>query len=219
MSRPATPSHGPEEASAWVRRFVPLIRPGGLVLDLAAGGGRHSRLLLDRGCRVVAADRDTGALATLKGQAGERLAVIETDLETGGEWGLGEGFDGIVVTNYLHRPLLPALVSALAPGGVLIYETFAQGNERFGRPSNPDYLLRPGELLAAFAALTVVAFEQGIIEHPRSAVVQRIAAVKGAELSAISCQPSAFESVADGRCSGALPSVADCEPKGLIADG
>jgi hypothetical protein len=92
---------------------------------------------------------------------------------------LGSGYDGIVVTNYLHRPLLPVLAEALAPGGVVIYETFAAGNERFGRPSNPDFLLHPGELLEAFAALTVIAFEQGELSLPRPAVIQRIAAIAG----------------------------------------
>ena len=94
-------------------------------------------------------------------------------------WPLGGGYDGIVVTNYLHRPLLPAIGQALAPGGVLIYETFAAGNERLGHPRNPDFLLRPGELLAAFASLTIVAFEQGLVGMPRPAVIQRLAAVAG----------------------------------------
>src|SRR5204862_2127331 len=105
--------------------------------------------------------------------------VRQVELETGAAWPLGAGYDGIVVTNYLHRPLFPAIGRALAPGGVLIYETFACGNERFGRPRNPDFLLRPGELLEAFAALTIVAFEQGEVSQPRPAVIQRIAAVNG----------------------------------------
>jgi SAM-dependent methyltransferase len=166
--------------SAWVRRFAPLIRPGGQVLDLAAGGGRHTRLLLDMGFRVTAVDRNAEALRPL---AGARCSVREIDLESGvpenAVDALGSGYDGIVVTNYLHRPLLPVLAEALAPGGVVIYETFAAGNERFGRPSNPDFLLHPGELLEAFAALTVIAFEQGELSLPRPAVIQRIAAIAG----------------------------------------
>ena len=166
--------------SAWVRRFAPLIRQGGHVLDLAAGGGRHTRLLLDMGFRVMAVDRNVDALRAL---AGAGCAVRELDLESGvpedALAALGGGYDGIVVTNYLHRPLLPVLVQTLVPGGVVIYETFAAGNERFGRPSNPDFLLHPGELLEAFAALTVIAFEQGEVSLPRPAVVQRIAAVAG----------------------------------------
>ena len=103
----------------------------------------------------------------------------EIDLESGSGWQLGDGYDGIVVTNYLHRPLLQALASALARNGILIYETFAHGNERLGRPRNPDFLLRPGELLEAFTMLTVIAFEQGEVAIPRPAVVQRIAAIAG----------------------------------------
>ncbi len=158
--------------SAWVRRFAPLIRPGGRVLDLAAGGGRHTRLLLDMGFAVEAVDRAVEALMPL---AGPRCVVRRIDLEKGAPWPLDRGYDGIVVTNYLHRPLLPALAAALAADGIAIYETFAAGNERFGRPHNPDFLLRRGELLQAFAGLTVIAFEEGEVAAPRPAVVQRIA--------------------------------------------
>jgi SAM-dependent methyltransferase len=163
-------------ASAWVRRFAPLIRRGGRVLDLAAGSGRHTRLLLESGFAVCAVDRDTSALLPL---AGTGCEVRRIDLETGAPWAFGNGYDGIVVTDYLHRPLLPAIAQALAAGGALIYETFARGNERFGRPHNPDFLLHPGELLDAFGTLTVVAFEQGEVSTPRPAVIQRIAAVAG----------------------------------------
>jgi len=155
---------------------VPLVRAGGHVLDLAAGEGRHTRLLLAALHAVRAVDRATAGLMPL---AGPRCEVTQVDLETGAPWPLGGGYDGIVVTNYLYRPLLPDIVGALAAGGVLIYETFALGNERFGRPRNPDFLLRPGELLEVCAGLTVVAFEQGEIAEPRPAVIQRIAAVRG----------------------------------------
>ena len=167
-------------ASAWVRRFAPLIRPGGRVLDLAAGGGRHTRLLLDMGFAVIAVDRDIEALQPL---AGARCEVRAIDLETGPPDAvmvpLGGGYDGIVVANYLHRPLIPALAAALGTGGVLVYETFMVGNERLGRPRNPDFLLQPGELIEAFAALTPVAFEQGEVRRPRPAIIQRLAAING----------------------------------------
>ena len=146
------------------------------MLDLAARTGRHTRLLLETGFAVYVVDRDISALSPLVGIGCE---VRQVDLETGAPWVLGTGYDGIVVTHYLHRPLLPAIAEALAAGGVLIYETFARGNERFGRPHNPDFLLRPGELLDAFAMLTVIAFEQGEVSVPRPAVIQRITAVAG----------------------------------------
>jgi len=133
-------------------------------------------MLIDRRYAVHAVDRDVTALMPL---AGPNCTVEAIDLETGEPWPLGDLYDGIIVTKYLHRPLLSAIASALAPGGAVIYETFAQGNERFGRPRDPDFLLRPGELLEAFSALTVVAFEQGEIALPSPAVIQRIAAVNG----------------------------------------
>lgn len=157
-------------------RYLPLIRRRGRVLDLAAGGGRHTRLLLDRGYRVRAVDRKTAALAPL---AGLNCIVEPIDLETGAPWPLGDGYDVIAVTNYLHRPLLPAIAKALAPGGVMIYETYMLGNERLRRPRSPEFLLRPGELLEAFGALTIAAFEQGEINGPCPAVIQRIVAVNG----------------------------------------
>jgi len=169
-------SETPSPPAPWVRRFLALIRPGGRVLDLAAGGGRHTRLLCERGFRVCAVDRDVSALLPV---AGPSCEVRQLDLETGMPWPLGGGYDGIVVTNYLHRPLFPAIAAALMPGGVLIYETFAQGNERLGRPRNPDFLLHAGELLEVFGMLTIVAFAQGEVALPRPAVIQRLAAING----------------------------------------
>jgi SAM-dependent methyltransferase len=167
----------PSPASAWVERHAGLITPGGLILDLAAGSGRHTRFFKDLGHPVLALDRDVSQLAALAKEPG--VEVIAADLEGGSPWPLdGRRFAGIVVTNYLHRPLLPFLAKALSPGGVLIYETFALGNARFGKPSNPDFLLRPGELLDFAAAfdLTVLAYHCGIVEDPRPAAVQRIVA-------------------------------------------
>lgn len=165
--------------SPWVTRWGGLLPTGSRVLDLAAGGGRHSRWLAARGCRVEAVDRDPQALAALADCAG--VVTRAADLE-GGPWPYdGETFDGIVVANYLHRPLFPRLRAALAAGGVLIYETFMVGNERYGRPSNPDFLLRPGELLELAAGLQVVAYEAGRTGAPKAAVVQRICAVNARE--------------------------------------
>jgi SAM-dependent methyltransferase len=163
------------EPSAWVVRFAGLIRPGGRALDVACGGGRHARLLASLGHAVEAVDRDAPALAGLADVAGVRTTC--SDIE-GGAWPYpGARFDAVVVTNYLHRPLLPVLVSSLAQGGVLLYETFARGNERYGRPSNPEFLLEPGELLRACAALRIVAYEDVRVDVPRPALVQRICAI------------------------------------------
>lgn len=164
--------------SLWVRRFAPLIPRGGTVLDLACGDGRHARLLAALGYSVEAVDLNAAALAGLAGLAGIKTRVA--DLEAG-PWPYGiESFDGIVVTNYLFRPRLGDLIGALRPGGVLIYETFMAGNELFGKPSNPEFLLRPGELLDMVRSrLSVVAFEQGRIDTPKPAMVQRICAIAG----------------------------------------
>lgn len=170
--------HGGETPSPWVARFMPLVRGGGAVLDVACGTGRHVRMALARGHRVTGVDKYVAGIAALMGTAG--FDFVEADLETGKPWPLADAtFDAVVVTNYLYRPLFPSLVGALAPGGVLIYETFALGNERFGRPTNPEFLLRPGELLEAVAGrLQVVAYEHGEVQTPRPAVVQRICATR-----------------------------------------
>lgn len=170
--------HGAGEPSEWVRQWAHLIAPGGTVLDLASGAGRHARWLAQRGHPVAALDRDAAALATLRDVPG--IGTLECDLE-GAPWPLPDDarFAAIVVTNYLHRPLMGRLLDALAPGGVLIYETFAQGNETVGKPSNPAFLLAPGELLAVCAPLLrVIAYQDGFILHPREAFVQRICAVR-----------------------------------------
>jgi SAM-dependent methyltransferase len=152
------------------------VRPGSHVLDLACGAGRHARLFLERGCRVLAVDRDVSALRDLRNDP--HLEVLEIDLERGSDYPLaGRLFDAVVVVNYLHRPQLANLVSSVAPGGLLLYETFAAGNERFGRPRNPDFLLKPGELLDAVRGrLRVLAYEDLDICEPSPAAVQRIAA-------------------------------------------
>ncbi|HEX4522181.1 MAG TPA: class I SAM-dependent methyltransferase [Casimicrobiaceae bacterium] len=162
--------------SPWIARFAPLIPPGARVLDLACGQGRHSRFLAARLCDVVAVDRDSEALVALAGVP--RVTSVAADLE-GGAWPLtGQQFDAIVVVNYLHRPLFPGLLDSLDSGGAFLYETFAAGNEAYGRPSNPEHLLAADELLSLLRGrLTIVAFEQGLVGPVRPAVVQRIAAV------------------------------------------
>jgi len=165
--------HDLETPSPWVVRWAGTIRAGGRVLDVACGKGRHLRYLASLGLAVVGVDREAQPLEALAG-AELRVADIEN-----GHWPFASGeFDGVVVTNYLHRPLFPHLVAALRPAGVLIYETFAVGNERYGRPSNPDFLLQPGELLRRVEPLSVIGFEQGLISSPKQAVVQRICAVR-----------------------------------------
>ncbi|MFT5643165.1 MAG: SAM-dependent methyltransferase [Janthinobacterium sp.] len=165
------------DASNWVQRHAGLI-PDGEVLDLACGGGRHARLLAALGHPVLALDRDPLAL-TKAGGAG--IVTLQADLEQGDAWPFAaERFAGIVVTNYLHRPLMDNLLASLAPHGVLIYETFALGNAQFGKPSNPDFLLQPGELLdwAISHGLRIVAFEEGLVQAPKTAMVQRLCCAK-----------------------------------------
>ena len=159
--------------SPWIERWAHLIAAGGSVLDVAAGSGRHAHWLAARGHRVTAVDRDAAAMASLSGIA----EVVVADLEAAA-WPLADRrFDGVVVTNYLWRPLLPLLSGSLAEGGVLLYETFAVGNETVGRPSRPDFLLAPGELLGAAASLRTVSYEDGFLANP-DRFVQRLAAVR-----------------------------------------
>lgn len=170
--------------SDWVRRFAPLITQGGRVLDLAAGSGRNARWLAQQGYLVEAVDRDAAALESMQGLANISLQLA--DLENAA-WPYGnQQFDGIVICRYLHRPLLPLLAASLAAQGVLIYETFMVGHEAYGRPQNPDFLLRPNELLQAFVPeLTPVAFEQGLIAQPQPAVIQRICLLKNSAQAAM----------------------------------
>ena len=167
----------PAPPSRWVQRWSHLVAPGASVLDVACGSGRHVCWFAQRGCRVTGVDRDGAALQALASIA----ECIDADIERG-PWPLpGRRFDAVIVTNYLWRDLLPTLVASVAEGGVLIYETFASGNETVGKPSNPAFLLRPGELLEVARGLRIVSFEDGFDAGPNGSqprFVQRIVAVR-----------------------------------------
>ena len=165
--------HDPFEASAWVRRWSHLVAPGASVLDVACGAGRHVRWFAERGCRVTAVDRDAATVEPLRALADVRVADIEA-----GPWPLqGMRFDAVICTNYLWRLLLPTLVTSVGKDGVLVYETFAVGNETVGRPSNRNFLLRHGELLKVAEGLRIVAYEDGFVAAP-DRFVQRLVAVR-----------------------------------------
>ena len=173
MTAACDPIHGTEPPSSWVQRWSHLVPAGGTVLDVACGHGRHMRWFAGRGHAVVGVDRSPDAAAAIAELGQAVLADIES-----GPWPLaGRRFGAVIVTNYLWRPLLPTIVASVAPGGILIYETFATGNETVGKPSRPDFLLMPGELLAGCEGLHVVAYENGFIEPP-ARFVQRIAAIR-----------------------------------------
>lgn len=170
-----SPPHAALAPSPWVQRWSHLVPAGASVLDVACGSGRHVHWFAGRGCRVTGVDRDAAALEPLQAIAEIHIADIEA-----GPWPLaGRRFDAVVVTNYLWRELLPTIVASVADGGVLIYETFSDGNQTVGKPSNPQFLLRPGELLGAVAGLRVVAFEDGFATGPQR-FIQRIVALREA---------------------------------------
>jgi SAM-dependent methyltransferase len=173
-------SHLHGQPSVWVQRFAPLV-PAGEVLDLACGYGRHSRLFAAAGHPVLAVDRESEALATIDET---NITALQVDLENGNPWPFEKNrFSGIVITNYLYRPLFPFIFDSLADDGVLIIETFAVGNGQFGKPSNPDFLLMPGELLSLAgsyqgAPLHTIAYEDGFISQPQPAMIQRVCLAK-----------------------------------------
>ena len=192
MSLKETDAHGGEEPSAWVRRWSHLVTPGGAVLDVACGQGRHARWFHERNHPLALVDRAQTAIESIAIPARTCEAVV-ADIENGPWPFAGREFAAVVVVNYLWRPLMPTLLASLAPGGVLIYETFAQGNESVGKPSRSDFLLRAGELLEVCQGLRIVAFEDGFEEErpgrsPR--FVQRIAAVRAVETAAPDPQAS-----------------------------
>ena len=174
LTVPTTPHQG-LEPSPWVARWIRLLTADSLVLDVACGFGRHTRLALQLGHRVVAVDRNEEALAGLASLPGVR--TVQADIESG-EWPFSaQRFDAVIVTNYLYRPLFPALLESVTEAGLLIYETFAQGNGRFGRPSNPDYLLEPGELCDVVRpSLRILGYEDVYVDSPKPAMVQRVCA-------------------------------------------
>lgn len=184
MARDTRPAHGREAPSAWVRRWASLVRPKGRVLDIACGNGRHTHWFANLGHPVTCVDRNAEALHAVR--AGATTAPVDAvlaDIENG-PWPFeGVAFDAVVVTHYLWRPLWPQILRSVAPGGVLLYETFAAGNETVGRPSRADFLLQPGELLSVCQgsvdgrALRIVAYEDGFLSSPPR-FVQRVAAVR-----------------------------------------
>lgn len=172
--------HGLGDASDWVQRWTHLVRPAGTVLDLACGHGRHLRWFAARGHAVTGVDKSADAIEAVSGLGEAVMADIEN-----GPWPLMQGsevrqFDAVIVTNYLWRPLFERISQSVAPGGILIYETFTEGNETVGKPSRPDFLLKPTELLHAFTQLTIIAFEQGFLDNPPR-FVQRLTASRRAE--------------------------------------
>lgn len=177
MTANDTATPGAAGPSDWICRFAPLVPAGSDVLDVACGTGRHVRYFQQRGHKVCAIDRNPDTLARLTELPG--VETLHVDLEDGGRWPLEQrSFGAVIATNYLYRPLLPHIVDSVAPGGVLLYETFARGNEAFGKPSNPDFLLTPGELLDSVRGkLRVIAYEYGLVDMPRPAAIQRLAAV------------------------------------------
>lgn len=170
-------THVATQPSAWVRASARHIKPNGCVLDLASGPGRNARWLAEQGFQVEAVDRDADALKSMAGFP--NISTTLADVENAAWPYAGTAFDAIIACRYLHRPLLPLLPETLAAGGVLIYETFMQGHEAYGRPRNPDFLLKPDELLQAFRSkMQILAFEQGLLEQSPPAVLQRICAIK-----------------------------------------
>ncbi|MGZ4977223.1 MAG: class I SAM-dependent methyltransferase [Methylobacter sp.] len=166
-----------EKPSPWIIKNASMFRKNGRVLDLACGYGRHAIWLAKQGYQVDAIDRDAEAVSAMVGMG--NINVLIVDLEEGDWPQSGQMYDGIIVSRYLYRPLLPTFAELLNPGGVLIYETFMTGNERYGKPSNPDFLLLPNELFDVYSPLlNIIAFEQGEQQMPRPAVMQRICAVK-----------------------------------------
>jgi SAM-dependent methyltransferase len=162
----------------WIVRFAPLVPPGAAVLDLACGAGRHTRLFLERGHPVTGVDVDVSGLDDLRQHP--QLEIVQANLEDGSPWPLpNRRFGAVIVTNYLWRPLFGPLLESIEQGGLLLYETFARGNAAYGRPTNPDFLLRPGELIEVVRDhLQIVAYEHGYLESPRPGVKQRLCAAR-----------------------------------------
>ena len=166
------------QISAWVRRFYDQIPKNGLILDLAGGSGRHTRFLTQKGFKLLLLDNDIAKAKDLQGV--ENIVLMEYDLEDGSTLPFPKSsFQGVVVTNYLYRPIFPQLLDLLDDGGILIYETFAVGNEKYGRPTNPDYLLKSGELISLVSSqMRIIAYEECLVRRPAKAYVQRITAAK-----------------------------------------
>lgn len=166
------------QISEWVRRYYRQFPKNGFILDLAGGTGRHARFLSQKGFKILLVDNQISKAKDLQNVEGIKL--VECDLEDGNSLPFpASTFQGIVVTNYLYRPIFPQLLCLLEVGGILIYETFAVGHEKYGRPTNPDYLLKSGELINLVSPqMRVIAYEEHSITRPTKAYVQSLVAAK-----------------------------------------
>ena len=196
MTNTPAGAHGSELPSPWVQRWSHLVAPGGEVLDVACGYGRHARWFYERNHPLALVDRAQAAINSIASIIpAHACEAVVADIENGPWPFVGRQFAAVVVTNYLWRPLFPTLLGSLQPGGVLIYETFTQGNGTVGKPSRPDFLLRTGELLDVCKALRVVAFEDGFQQAADGSAprfVQRIAAVRATDAGETVDQPARY---------------------------
>ena len=166
-----------KKPNKWVECYSSLIPSGGSVLDLACGSGRHTGMLLNKGYQVTAVDIDTTLIK--QNFSNKNLNIVKCDLESLSFWPFEKNsFLGIIVVNYLHRPLFSKIIESLREEGVLVYQTFADGHSRYGKPKNPDYLLKRGELKTVFDSMKIISYQHGYLSYPSQSIIQRICCVK-----------------------------------------